>query len=280
VKIAYHFMVHADPAQFSWAFNALYNPDDYFSVHINASTPPDVAASLAEVAGTNANVHATRRVGVRWGGWSMCRAYLVGMEEMLRRHKDWSFFIALSGADYPLKAPDEIRTFLQENHGKNFVSAVPIADLEEPHFHSRSMKMHFEFGSRVRSFRIPYLRRPPYPFHLLGSGWHVLTREFCEWILTDPVARRCMSYTRFVYIPSEMWMQYLIENSPFKSTWINSDLREVLWEKGQSNPVTLTSRHRDVLENSPALFARKFDRNVDLDILYLLARRIGASSGR
>ena len=59
----------------------------------------------------------------------------------------------------------------------------------------------------MRSFRIPYLRRPPYPLRLKGSGWRVITRPFSEWLLSDPVARRCRSYIRFVYIPDEMWMQ-------------------------------------------------------------------------
>ena len=283
MKIAYHFNVHHDPRQFSWLFNAVYNPHDYFSIHIDRRADPETARGFFDIIRGLPNVHATRRISVRWGGWSICQSELISLRDMLRRYSDWSYFTVLSGFDYPLRPREEIVAYLEQRRDANFIQGAPIAEMGLE-IRSRHKRMSFEVGDEVRSFRIPYLRRPPYPLRLKGSGWHVITRPFSEWLLSDPVARRCRSYIRFVYIPDEMWMRYLIENSPFLSSWVNDDLREIVWEESpdapgahKAHPEILTRNHLGLLETSRAFFARKFDRTIDCDVLHRLARRIGVA---
>lgn len=72
-----------------------------------------------------------------------------------------------------------------------------------------------------------------------------------------------------------MILQTLAMNGPFSNTVTFDNRREMSWTGG-SHPETLTMRHLEQLAGSDAHFARKFDDEVDAEILQTLARGIGA----
>ena len=282
MKIAYHFNVHHDPRQFSWLFNAVYNPHDYFSIHIDRRADPETARGFFDIIRGLPNVHATRRISVRWGGWSICQSELISLRDMLRRYSDWSYFTVLSGFDYPLRPREEIVAYLEQRRDANFIQGAPIAEMGLE-IRSRHKRMYFEVGDEVRSFRIPYLRRPPYPLRLKGSGWHVITRPFSEWLLSDPVARRCRSYRFRLYSRRD------VDAGPDREQPVPIELGERRSSRDRveespdtpgahkAHPEILTRNHLGLLETSRAFFARKFDRTIDSDVLHRLARRIGVA---
>ena len=63
-----------------------------------------------------------------------------------------------------------------------------------------------------------------------------------------------------------IFFQTLILNSSFKDTVINETLREIQWN-GQSNPKVYTINDYEMLKQSTALFARKFDSDIDHEII-------------
>ena len=65
---------------------------------------------------------------------------------------------------------------------------------------------------------------------------------------------------------TNIFFQTLILNSPFKNTVVHNTLREIQWNGGP-NPKTYTLEDYQLICESEALFARKFDSEVDNEII-------------
>ncbi|MGH7926626.1 MAG: beta-1,6-N-acetylglucosaminyltransferase, partial [Candidatus Binatia bacterium] len=159
-----------------------------------------------------------------------------------------------------------------------YIRAEYIAGLPprlKKHFRRRSRWFCFEFRDRFVRTPIPLPRPRTFSIDWKGVFWCILTREFCQWIVSDDFVKKCSRYLRHTKIPDELIMPTLVMNSPFRDSMAFDDKREVIWT-GKPHPKTLTMDDHDRLLASNAFFARKFDENVDRDILFALADRIGA----
>lgn len=200
------------------------------------------------------------------------------MKLLLELDETWTHFVNLSGQDYPIRPIDEIRSALAAAPGLNHIEAYKINSRprhEQAHLWRRMRWQCFEVGGNL--IRTPIPKAAPGKFHIewKGSGWYVLSREFCEWIATSDVTHECVAALRNTYIPDEFFIQTLVMNSPFWNTVTFDNRREILWNGG-SHPKILTMHDVGRLESSKAFFARKFDDTVDSDVLFALAQRIGA----
>ena len=72
--------------------------------------------------------------------------------------------------------------------------------------------------------------------------------------------------------PDECFFQTLVMNSPFANT-TKPYLHYIKWEKGKSSPKTLTTIDYEELKKAEKLIARKFDINVDAEIIERLRMR-------
>lgn len=92
---------------------ALYHPRNYYLLHLDLEAPPRERLDLARyvknevVFQENANVYVVGRANlVTYRGPTMIAATLHGAAILLRKAKDWDWFINLSAADYPLVTQD------------------------------------------------------------------------------------------------------------------------------------------------------------------------------
>lgn len=69
-----------------------------------------------------------------------------------------------------------------------------------------------------------------------------------------------------------MFLHTVVQNSPYKENIVNNSLRFIDWERGK--PYTFTIEDYDMLIHSPDLFARKFDENIDSDIIDLILHEV------
>jgi hypothetical protein len=77
-----------------------------------------------------------------------------------------------------------------------------------------------------------------------------------------------------VKIPDEIFFQTVLMNSPYKNGIIYDNLRYIIWSPGSRHPATLNIRYFEDFMNSNKLFARKFDTNIDADVLDMIDREI------
>lgn len=273
MKTAYFIALHHKAYQFSWLFEAIYSRDDVFCIHVDRKASREFHEDVRRQVGARPNVTFLEPRRVTWGGWSQVAVELAAIKRMLAADPDWRYFINLSGQDYPIKALAQIKSTLRREWPRNFIRAWPFAAIQrlEPKDPHLARRLTFEaFGRLVRTrLRLPLPRGIDIRYK--GSNWHMLARDFCEWLVEDPLARRVARWVRHVVSPDEVYFQGLIMNSPFRNSRTEDSYRLVLWP----GPKTLRSEDYGTIQLSSCLFARKFDSREDGEILSRLASELG-----
>lgn len=282
MTIAYFIVAHHKPRQLARLLDALHDPADSILVHVDRKAPAAVREAIARHAAARPNVDLLPSRRIAWGGWSLAEIHLDAIRRLLERDRAWRWFANLSGQDFPLRSPDAIRAELEAAPERNHLEAAPIDAFPEPERRRLRRRLQFRYveagGEVVETTQAP--ERPAgVRVDWKGAGWFTLTRAFCEWIVADPLAHRCAAAVRHAFIPDELLMQTLAMNGPFRGTVTGDPRRMIRWTPGARHPETLTMRDRDALLASTAHFARKFDEDVDPEILDLLARRSATPAG-
>ncbi|CRF31617.1 glycosyl transferase [Brachyspira suanatina] len=221
------------------------------------------------------NVKIYKDIKVYHGGVSQVVATLFLMRESYKNNYDRYVFI--SGQDVPLKTNKEIIKFFYDNKDKEFTSFENIKDngiYEEMSFRLNS----YNFGKIYRKLlnkkiresisNIPFIKRTTPDNIYYGSSWWNLTSNAIEYIL-DYVKKNPEYLKRFNYTwgSDEFFFQSILLNSEFKDNCVNDCLRYIIWCGG--TPINLKMKDYEELKNNikDNLFARKFDENIDNDII-------------
>ena len=273
--IAYLLLVHRFPDQFERLFAAIHHPDHHYVVHVDANADPSVSRQITSFLTSYPNAALLESRPALWGGYSLVDAELRGMAKLLELGADWEFFINLSGQDFPLKSQSAIRAFLSGNLGKEFIRAVDQQKFR-PDTMARVRNFVIERRDRIirTIIRRPFLRRArPY----IGNQWMIVSRRFCEFACHDPQVDRYKRFYRNTFIADEGFFPTLMMNTAAHGVVVNDDLRTIDWIPDGAiklRPRTFTVADVHLLKTGKDLFARKFDANVDAEILTLLERHI------
>ncbi|KAF2314339.1 hypothetical protein GH714_025493 [Hevea brasiliensis] len=217
---------------------------------------------------------------VTYRGPTMVANTLHACAILLKRSKDWDWFINLSASDYPLITQDDLLdTFSTINRNLNFIEHTSQLGWKEE---KRAMPLVIDPGLYSTTKTDIYLATPrrglPTAFKLFtGSAWMVLTRSFVEYLIWgwDNLPRiLLMYYTNFVSSP-EGYFHTVICNVPeFAQTAVNHDLHYISWDiPPKQHPHTLSLNDTKKMIDSGAAFARKFKRDdpvldkIDKDLL-------------
>jgi len=207
---------------------------------------------------------------VIWGGQSLLRVQLDAIRLALHMNASWQQFINLSGQCYPLMSQAAIGRALDRNGpDRNYLEVLDYANCS-PKIRPRTRHFHVEWGNRL--IRLPFLHRRPSDLRLFwGSNFVTLSRDFCRFLLTDPLAGNCRKYLKYVKLPEEFFFQTVLMNSSFAATVVRDPRRKITWDGG-SHPRVLTLMELPVLLASGAFFARKFDDAIDTAVLDAIDR--------
>lgn len=270
MKIAYFIMVHNNFPQLCWLMNAIYSDDDLFVIHIDKKSSPGFFNQVHEYVDGRPNIEFLPSHKVNRFGWSVVKTELRAIRALVSSKREWKYLINLSAQDYPIKSVDTIKTKLSLEFPKNFVEVIPRDEMAngDPHLERR---LAFEMFRKV-------VRTPawlPFPkmadIKYKGSAWFMLTRDFCEWLLSNRLTAEIEATVKYWWNPDELFFQALVMNSPYRNTLMEHYGREIIWPGNTASPKTLTMEDYGRLSASPALFARKFDEAVDRQILVSLA---------
>lgn len=271
ISIAYLILVHRLPNQFKRLFTAIYETDNYYLIHIDKKANDKIGQEIQSFLASYPNVFILKSEAVVWGGYSMVQAELDGMKYLLDIDARWDYFINLSGQDYPLKSQKIIRKFLTENKGKSYLK---IADqkLKRPETMNR-IENHFEESDGKLSditHKRDYLKNViPY----IGGQWMILTRTCCEFICNSNEVKKFEDYYVNTLIADESFFQTVLMNTSFDGVLIDDDKRAIIWIPDGNiklRPKTFTKDDFEYLNLGENLFARKFDDNVDSDIIDIM----------
>ncbi|CAM8958186.1 unnamed protein product [Rhodiola kirilowii] len=273
-----------DVARVKRLLQAVYHPRNYYLIHfdLQASDAERIEfakyAKSLDVFGRFRNVKVVGKANVVTDkGPTMVACTLHGAAILLKVAKDWSWFINLSAADYPLISQDDLLhifsyvprdlNFIEHTSNigwKEFQMARPI--IVDPGLY-HSIKSNVFWAKEKRSL--------PAAFKLfLGSPWVGLSRpflEFCIWGWDNLPRTLLMYFTNFLS-PAEGYFHTVVcNNKDYQNTTVNNDLHYTQWDK--HHPVNLTLKHFDDMVQSGAPFARTFEqddpvlRKIDNEIL-------------
>ena len=290
MKHAFCIMAHADPYCLQTLIGLLdYEGNDIF-LHIDKKAPSSLEKGLkADKAGFRI-IPFEKRVNVNWGGLSQVKAELLLLEEAVSAG-DYEYIHLISGADLPLKSPEEIHEFFSSKpSGSNYVAFSEGEKIRE----------NVEFKTR---FYHPFVERQRFrrdgnPWHFIqdfsaklirktlvelqkgirykrawkdlelkkGSQWVSISSDFAKYLVAKK--EYVLKKFRGVICADEIFLQTLLYNSPFADTIINDNLRLIDWQRG--DPYTWRKEDFKELVNSDVLFARKFSSHTDSEIIGLI----------
>ncbi|KAG0462925.1 hypothetical protein HPP92_021401 [Vanilla planifolia] len=277
--------------------HALYHPRNLYVVHLDLESPAaernELAVRLANhtLFAKVGNIHMIQKANmVTYRGPTMVSNTLHACAILLKKTKEWDWFINLSASDYPLVTQDDLLfSFSKLPRNLNFVEHTSRLGWKEG---KRAKPLMVDPGLYLMNksdvFFVSPKRQLPTAFKLFtGSAWMALTREFVEFCIWgwDNLPRiLLMYYTNFVSSP-EGYFQTVICNSPeFNGTVVNYDLHYISWDvPPRQHPHTLSANDTRKMIQSNAPFARKFRRDDpvldQIDAELLRRGRMGVTPG-
>lgn len=287
---AYLILAHKNPSQLHKLLALLDDERNDIFLHIDKSAPfsRDDIQGACEKASLE---FIEPRIKVSWGGASIVKAEMALLEAAAK--KEHSYYHLLSGLDLPIKSQDAIHKFFEDNDGYEFLNMWPLnpASLNRVQYRYPFPEgSHFFLTNLINNIAYCILkalnikRNTDINFQS-GSQWFSITHAAAlyavsrkEWV--EKVFSGCR-------ICDEFLMSTIIWNSPFREklyckdfvdghTINMSNLRYIDWNRGgsQRHPGTFTIEDFEMLKNVPHLWARKFDENVDKDIIDAIAEYV------
>lgn len=222
------------------------------------------------------NVNVYKEFKTYHGGVSLVIATLFLIEEAYKNNYDRYIFI--SGQDVSLKTNKEIINFFDANKNKEYISYESINNSEAMYKEMSFRLNSYNFGKLYRLIfhrnirellsNFPLIKRTTPKNIYYGSQWWNLTNNAIKYIL-DYTKQNPNFLKRFNYTwgSDEFYFQSILLNSEFKDNCINDCLRYLIW--GVGTPINFTIKDYDDIKNNinNNIFSRKFDENIDNDII-------------
>jgi hypothetical protein len=232
-----------------------------------------------------------------WGKFAIVDGVLLALNLMYKKDNSPDWFILMSGADYPIKPASQILNDLASSPYDVHIRHEEISydapqrswqELCYQRYCTRRFKIpwmnrKFKFTKRELNLKHPFLTTPFVPFSpklrcFAGEHWFCANRKAAEYLLNfyrshPKLAAHYRSLDRYSVVPEESYYQTVFCNSDSLNISQNH-WRYIDWSEGGFHPKTLRKEDIDAIRTSPAHFARKFDVDIDSDVLDLIDSEI------
>lgn len=274
MKQAFLMMAHKNEEQTKRLIEWIADENHQVYVHIDQKSE-EMFVSLSQYFNENPHVFFVKqRISIHWGGYSQVLAMVALLKQT--RGKTYDFYHLISGQDLFIKSKEEVTRFLQQYVGHQFLEVRKNQDYWRVKGYYLLTDCKYNRArplAKVNAFLSSLYKRFPMRPNLKGftvykgANWFTLSGDCVTYVL-DYLQQHPEFIRQFKHTicADEHFIQTLILNSPFKESVINRTLREIQWDGG-ANPKTYTMSDADLLLDSPELFARKFDSDVDSEII-------------
>jgi hypothetical protein len=280
MKVAHIILVHNKPLQLKRLLKSLENAKCKAFVHLDHKCNFQEFAFLKEHPFVEL---ITDRQNVTWGGFSIVKAIMASIQQIIESTTRYDFINLISGQDYPLKSPEAFLSFLENNPGKVFMEYhLP----EHPWLEEAKQRLSlyhltdFNFKGSTRLERLVNFFLPaqkmPAGFVFIGhSGWFTLDWESAAYVVDYFENKRSFIWKfKWSWGSDEILIQSILYNSPYQHKLVNNNLRYIDWSEGKVSPKILTMADQKNLMTTDCFFGRKFDMNIDESILNCIDQAI------
>jgi len=294
----YLILAHKNPLQLSRMIERLDDGASKFFIHLDAKTPIEPFTTCLE--GAHIRFIEPRERCV-WGDFSIVRATIHLMEAA---SKEQGFFILMSGQDYPIQSQGYINDFLESNKGFDFIEIEPLEEKWKPkmvkdkleHYHILHSEerghsncyapfahcsvfqqlrtlMHLLKGRlSMKNFKLLCSlpkRVAPFERQYAGSQfWAFSERTFyavLNYIREHKAALE--GYYKYTSSPDEIYFHSVLMHLVAKDSTIKLKEQITYVNYFRKNNVFITEDFDKLTSEKGKLFARKFDTDIDIEIL-------------
>ena len=284
MKIAILLLCHKNIEQINRFLDLFCDKHYGIFVHI------DKKSNIGEHIHLNPNVRLLpddKRVDVKWAGYSQIEA-TNNLIELAHSIGKFDYYWLCSGQDFPIKSNTDILSFFYSKPKCNYINlfcSLHNGSEKSTHYDKRNdiryldflmgrewwkkiLRRSYVFLTGGYNYTFPFFKRKldDMKFYF-GSQWWCLNNDTIEWIINyhhnHPIYD---SYFRRVSTPDESYYHTLVMNSPYKIERLDY-LHYIEFSENEPSPRILVSADIDLLNNTSFLMARKFDSNIDNNVI-------------
>ena len=281
MKHAYLILAHNNFYTLKVLLKLLDNENNDIYIHIDKKTrnvPKEEILSVVQ----KSNLHWVTPIKTYWGHSSLVNAELKLIKTAIL-NGEYEYLHLISGVDLPLKKQSEIHKFFEDNKGKEFVGFSNLKNNYEDRVKYYYWLQKYEKNSKIiaklqeiltkfqKILKVNRLKNSNINIQK-GCQWVSITGDFAKYIIKQE--KWIQKFFANTNCSDELLMQIILINSPFAKNIYNKNdeykscLREIDWERG--SPYVWKKEDKDILLSSNNIFARKFDENVDKEIMKII----------
>jgi hypothetical protein len=298
VTVAFHVQISEDnAAKVPRLLRAIYHPMNIYALHVDKKCTTAECVSLYTLVWSryNTNVKFMPETSVTYMGITMVLNTLDAIDYLLEWDQHWTFFINLSGSDYPLLPPEDIQSILtvaRDNCART-LGLDARAD-QTPNFIDFSLNTTNRWATKLvvdlglvdpdAGLDVHYLNysgRPTFDISY-GSQWMILSRNFSHRILASKMTRYLTAFFATVPASDEHFFHTFAElemSRGLAGPIVRDNMRTIFWPDDlivyTPSPLNLdnATRYWPSLYGSGSMFARKFSHNsAMLDVIDDMSR--------
>lgn len=302
VRHAYLIMVHEYTLVLERLIQLLDDENNGIYIHIDRKSRAVGKSEMEKMRrlAKRSEVFISRKYKVFWGSYSLVRVQMHLLGAAVKSGKGYDYFHLLSGADLPIKSRECIQKFFEENNGREFIhfgTKQYQNDIQQRYnvYHlfagrlGRNRDKKFWVDAETyslaiqRRLSVDRTRKLGFSFYG-GANWFSITGG-----LALHIVENYNKYKRAFYFSQnadEAVVQTVAMDSPYRENIYNARfeddynacVRYIDWDRG--SPYMFRREDFDVLMASKCMFARKFDENIDRDIIDMVYRALGEGNGK
>lgn len=294
----YLILAHKNPLQLSRMIERLDDGASKFFIHLDAKTPIEPFTACLE--GGHIRFIEPRERCV-WGDFSIVRATIHLMEAA---SKEQGVFILMSGQDYPIQSQGHINAFLESNKGFDFIEIEPLEEKWKPkmvkdkleHYHIlhseerghsncyapfahcsvfqklRTLTHLLKGRLSVKNFKLLCSlpkRVTPFERQYAGSQFWAFSERTFYAVLHYIRERKAAleGYYKYTSSPDEIYFHSVLMDLVAKDSTIKLKDPITYVNYFRKNNVFITEDFDKITSAKGKLFARKFDTDIDIEIL-------------
>lgn len=276
--------------------------DFYIHVNTKVSFPSNIDFSESV---RKSKVYFTPRIPIIWGEYGICEASIIALKEAYQNGGGYDYYHLLTGSDIPLYSMRKLDSFFEANvfnnpSGKmktNYLSAgKPNAKMASRVKYYNSFIGHWRDSNKCtrkiatasntllcyiqRFMGIDRFKRAGVELYC-GSSWWSITHDFAEYYLSKSEWAE-KQFGRATFAADEFVPHTVLMNSKFRDSCydppngIHKNLRLLDFDggNGYGSPKVWTMDDKEILVSSKDLFARKFEKNIDNEIIEFILDKI------
>lgn len=245
--------------------------------------------------------------------WNLCQITIELAKVAIQKNPNYNYFLLLSGQDYPIKSINEIKKYLKKEYPKPIIDCTPMTKNNWIYSGFKWIRIHsyYRFVERITKNKIcrKALLLPIYLIQIfitivMKSPYKRLKKINCEiyggsawWILPKEIIVNCIKEVennskivkafKLKNTPEETFFQTMAMKSKYRNLIDINEPDAVLQNcmtyayffdeehAPTGHPYVLKKNNFEMLKQRKELFARKFDIEVDKEILDLIDQYIG-----